>query len=149
MSRLLTAALVLGVAWISWKSLFPITCAVAPTTDKSGIRFIEDDWDKALLNARTGHKRIFMDAYASWCGPCKLLKRTSFKNDSAARFFNDHYINLAMDMEKGIGPQLLEKFSISAYPTLLILDENGEVLHRSVGYIPVSKLIEFGQTGLK
>src|SRR5437588_10800403 len=64
------------------------------------IIFIENAWDEALKQAAAQNKYIFVDAYASWCGPCKMLKLTTFKNNKAAEFFNKNFINVAIDMEK-------------------------------------------------
>lgn len=36
----------------------------------NGIQFIEANWNKALEEAKKQNKLIFLDAYATWCGPC-------------------------------------------------------------------------------
>jgi thioredoxin 1 len=114
-----------------------------------GIQFIEADWSKALSEAKTQHKKIFLDAYASWCGPCKQLKKQTFPDPEAAAFFNANFINVAINMEKGVGPSLLEKYRITAYPTLLITDENGNLITYTRGLIGPKDLIAFGKYGLK
>lgn len=116
---------------------------------EKGIQFIEADWSKALLEAKTQHKQIFLDAYASWCGPCKQLKKQTFPDPEAAAFFNANFINVAINMEKGVGPSLLEKYQITAYPTLLITDENGNLITYTRGLIGPKDLIAFGKYGLK
>jgi len=114
----------------------------------SGIQFMEEDWNKALAEARRQKKMIFLDAYASWCGPCKLLKRKTFPDKEAGNFFNSNYINVAIDMEKGDGPVLSQKFAVSAYPTLIITDADGNLLTYTQGYITPKQLIDFGKHGL-
>src|SRR6266404_8526226 len=69
--------------------------------NEQGIQFIEADWSKALQEAKKQKKLIFIDAYASWCGPCKLLKKNTFPNKEAGEFFNRNFINVAINMEKG------------------------------------------------
>lgn len=113
-----------------------------------GIQFIEADWSKALKEAKSQHKLIFLDAYASWCGPCKMLKRNTFPNKEAGEFFNKNFVNIAVDMEKGEGPALAGKYRVNAYPTLIIADEEGNILTYTQGYIDPKQLIEFGQHGL-
>ncbi|MBI2284496.1 MAG: thioredoxin family protein [Bacteroidetes bacterium] len=117
--------------------------------NKSGIQFISSDWSKALAEAKKQHKLIFLDAYASWCGPCKLLKKKTFPDKSVGDFFNANYINIAIDMEKGEGPLLSEKFEVSAYPTLIIADADGNIVTYTRGYITPKQLIEFGEYGIK
>lgn len=118
-------------------------------TDNSKIVFIEDDWHEALKQAAAQHKYIFVDAYATWCGPCKMLKATTFKNKKAAEFYNKNFINVAIDMEKGIGPQLASQWRMEAYPTLIIFNPKGEAVLGTVGYIKAPDLIRFGEAALK
>lgn len=110
-----------------------------------GIQFMEADWNKALAEAKKQNKLIFLDAYASWCGPCKQLKKNTFPDKEAGEYFNNNFINIAIDMEKGDGPALSEKYSITAYPTLIITDARGQMLTFTQGYIKPKQLIEFGK----
>ncbi|MET3114178.1 thioredoxin 1 [Pedobacter sp. CG_S7] len=108
------------------------------------INFIENSWGLALKKAKAEHKYIFVDAYTVWCGPCKLLKTTTFKDKQVADFFNTSFVNLSIDMEKGEGIKLAEKWGVDAYPTLLVLDPNGDVVLINVGYIKAEELLEIG-----
>ncbi len=117
--------------------------------DKSGILFTESSWDAALKKALLAHKYIFVDAYASWCGPCKLLKATTFKDKEVAAFFNKHFINLSIDMEKGEGETLSSQWQIQAYPTLVIFDATGKVIQGTVGFLKPNDLIKLGKHALE
>jgi thioredoxin 1 len=113
------------------------------------INFIENSWGLTVKRAKAEHKYIFVDAYAIWCGPCKLLKSTTFKSKKVADFFNKNFVNLSVDTEKGEGIKLAEKWEVEVYPTLLILDFNGEVVGKKVGYVDAKELLEFGQNLVK
>jgi len=113
-----------------------------------GLQFIEADWNKALAEAKKQNKLIFLDAYASWCGPCKLLKKNTFPDKEAGEYFNSNFINIAIDMEKGDGPALAEKYGVNAYPTLIITDANGKIITYTQGYIKPKQLIDFGKYGI-
>jgi thioredoxin 1 len=113
------------------------------------IIFIEDQWNEALKQASAQNKYIFVDAYATWCGPCKLLKLTTFKNSKAAVFYNKNFINIAIDMEKGQGPELAAQWGLQAYPTLIIFNSSGKAVLGTVGYIKADDLIRFGEEALK
>jgi len=114
----------------------------------SHIIFIEDAWGEALKQAKIHHKYIFVDAYATWCGPCKMLKAKTFTDEKAAAFFNSNFINVAIDMEKGQGPELAAQWGLQAYPTLIIFNQYGKPVLGSVGYINASQLIQFGSQAL-
>lgn len=119
-----------------------------PAAGDGGIRF-QASWSKALATARAQHKLIFLDAYAAWCGPCRLLRETTFTDKKAGDFFNEHFVNVAIDMEKGDGPGLARQFKVTAYPTLVIANEKGELITYAQGYLKPSKLISFGRYGLR
>ena len=113
------------------------------------IQFEEgSSWDAALQKAAASHRYIFVDAYASWCAPCKLLKATTFKNREAARFFNQHFINLSIDMEKGEGEQLAAKWEVQSYPTLIIFDAAGKPVLETIGFLKPAELIKFARQAL-
>ncbi len=69
----------------------------------SGIHFIEDDWKYATEKAKAENKLIFIDIYATWCRPCKSLKRNTFSNSKVGDFFNQNFVNITIDGEKEIG----------------------------------------------
>ena len=118
------------------------------TTPPGKIIFIENSWNEALKQAAKQKKYIFADAYATWCGPCKMLKDNTFSDEKAATFFNSNFINVSIDMEKGQGPALAAQWQIRAYPTLIIFDAKGNPLSGSVGYIDANQLIRFGKKAL-
>ena len=120
-----------------------------PEGKRQGIQFIVGDWNKALTESKKQNKPIFMDAYTSWCGYCKQLKRETFPNKEAGEFFNQHFINVAIDMEKGDGPALSKKYGVDSYPTLIILDSNGNVITKDTrGFISPSELLDFGKSSV-
>ncbi|HEX2683164.1 MAG TPA: thioredoxin family protein [Ferruginibacter sp.] len=117
-------------------------------TEETGIKFIEENWTKALTEAKKQNKLVFLDAYTSWCGPCKMLKRNTFPDKAAGEFFNKNFINVAVDMEKGEGLAVAAQYQVRAYPTLIIADANGKVVSVTEGYVDASQLIQFGKYGL-
>lgn len=150
MARLLTLrfykyipiALLIPVLLFTSKILPP---AVKPATH---IVFIENSWNEALKQAAIQNKYIFVDAYASWCGPYIMLKATTFNNGKAAAFYNTNFINVAIDMEKGQGPALAAQWGLQAYPTLIIFDAKGKPVLGTVGFIKADDLIRFGKQAL-
>lgn len=106
-----------------------------------GIEFTQVGWQEVLDQAKKANKLIFMDCYTSWCGPCKMLAKTVFTDPDVAALFNEKFVNVKMDMEKGKGVQLKDKYGIKAYPTLLFIDGNGEVVHRVVGGVDLKTLM--------
>ncbi len=114
-----------------------------------GIEFFHGTWQEALAKAKKENKLIFMDAYASWCGPCKMMAKNTFTDKSVGDFFNENFINVKMDMEKHAeGRRLSQKYGLRAYPTLYFINAKEEATHKSVGYLKPNQLIEQGKLAL-
>ncbi|MCB0661206.1 MAG: thioredoxin family protein [Saprospiraceae bacterium] len=111
---------------------------------QTGISF-QKSWEDALEQATSGDKMIFVDAYTTWCGPCKAMSKNVFTDGKVGAFYNENFVNVKVDMEKGIGLELARKYKVRAYPTLLYLDNQGNELHRAVGYLDTDQFLEMGQ----
>ena len=97
------------------------------------ITFIEKPFSELLSLAKDQHKLIFLDAYTTWCGPCKWMAANIFTNDTVADYYNKTFICAHFDMEKGEGTAVAKAFQVRAYPTLLFIDSSGAMVHMRVG----------------
>jgi thioredoxin 1 len=141
-----TAVLVVAVAAISLSAF--TRPGATPKADSKGITFIEQDWDKALTQARAQKKLVFIDIYATWCGPCKMLKKNTFTDAKVGEFFNKNFVNVSIDGEKGVGPSLAQKYGITAYPSLIVTDGDGKPVLYTMGYIDAATLMQFAQAAM-
>lgn len=107
-----------------------------------GIEFTKGTWKEALEQAKRENKLIFMDCYTSWCGPCKMLAKDVFTDPEVAALFNEKFVNVKMDMEKGEGKTLKDTYKVSAYPTLNFINGDGEIVHCVVGGVGVEELVK-------
>lgn len=109
------------------------------------IEFQEENWDAALAKAKRENKLIFVDLYATWCAPCKIMKVQTFGNQEVADLFNENFINLALNGEKGKGLELMDKYKLRAYPSLLFIDSEDKVVVHTEGFHNATQLIYLGQ----
>ncbi|MBA3682645.1 MAG: DUF255 domain-containing protein [Bacteroidetes bacterium] len=112
---------------------------------EEGIQFFTGTWQQALDKAKKENKLIFLDAYASWCGPCKMMKHKTFTDKAVADFYNQNFINVAVDMEKGEGPALASKFSVNSYPSLVYIRPDGSTIGKAVGFHKPKDFINLGE----
>ncbi len=99
-----------------------------------GIQFKKESWNDVLKMAKKENKLIFLDIYASWCGPCKRLKANTFSDAEVGKLYNQKFINVALDGEKGEGVMIAQKYQVESYPTLLFFNGNGNIVKRTGGY---------------
>lgn len=115
----------------------------------TGIDFETDSWEDVLRRSDEEEKLIFLDAFASWCGPCKNMSKNVFTDPKVGEFYNENFINAKIDMEKGEGIELAKIYNVKAYPTLLFLNSKGEVVSRICGAMGVDDFIKTGESALK
>lgn len=113
--------------------------------------------NEALAAQKENPKKIFMDVYTDWCGPCKLLDKRTFHNKDVVKFVNKHFYAVKFNAEgtekieyqdfvytnpnhdpnkKGRNSQhlLAHALKIRAYPTMVFFDEASNVISPVVGY---------------
>lgn len=109
--------------------------------DDKGIKFKEGSWSEILNEAKKQNKLIFIDIYTTWCGPCKMMSTKIFTVNIVGEKFNESFVNYKIDAEKGEGIELAKTYAITAYPTYLFVNGNGELVYRAMGAMPAEKLL--------
>lgn len=112
------------------------------------IVFEHGTWDEVKAKAAKENKPIFVDAYTTWCGPCKWMTKNTFSQEQVGVYMEKNFIAYKMDMEKGEGPAFAKANNVMAYPTLLYFDAQGEMIHKGVGARDADGLIELCNNAL-
>lgn len=94
--------------------------------------FYSLDFDKACLKAKEEKKVVLIDFFTTWCGPCKKLDATTWKDKDVINWLEQNTIALKIDAEKE--ESLAERYKVSAYPTIAIISPEGKLLDSIVGY---------------
>ena len=129
--------------------LFTVTVLFVSESSAAGIRFVENkSWNEILAQAKREKKLIFLDAYATWCGPCKYLQKNVFTDDEVGTYYNSTFINVKMDMEAGEGIELAERYNVTSYPTLFFINGDGKLVHKSVGPLETEDFIALGKNAV-
>ena len=120
--------------------------------------------DEAVELQTKNPKKIIIDMYTNWCGPCRMLDRNTFSNKKLAEYVNSNFYAVKFNAEgneivnfkgqklsnpkydpaksrrRNSQHQLAQYFGVRSYPTILFLDEEGQFLAPIPGYKPPSKL---------
>lgn len=109
-----------------------------------GITFLPEGatFQQAVDYAKKEGKKIFLDCYTSWCGPCKKMARDVFPQAEVGEFMNPQFVSIKIDMEKGEGPELMKKFDVTAFPTFIVFNSEGKEIGRWMGGSDVEKFIQ-------
>ncbi len=113
--------------------------------------------DEALAAQENEPKKIIMDVYTTWCGPCKLLDKNTFGNQTVAEFINENYYPVKFNAE---GPSEItyqdftytnpnyqpsrkgrnathffaDALKLRGYPSIVFFEENGTLIQAVPGY---------------
>lgn len=121
--------------------LFSVIMAFA----QEAIQFQELPFKDLISKAKKENKIVFIDAYTSWCGPCKMMEKNIFTKKSVGDYFNANFVNARFDMEKGEGREIAAKYGVRSYPTYLFLNGDGELVSQNYGYMEESMFLTMAQ----
>lgn len=106
------------------------------------LKMQEIGFEGVLKKAKSENKMVFMDVYAVWCGPCKLMDKTTFSDSLVAKKFNGEFISYKVNAEDVPGRVIVQKYMVNAFPTYLFFSPNGELVNRLEGVFPPKLLMD-------
>jgi thioredoxin-related protein len=99
----------------------------------------------ATAQAKKENKLVLLDFTGSdWCGWCKRLDAETFSKSQFVDYAKKNLVLVTVDFPaqkpqsselKEANRELQEKYSVSGYPTLILLKPDGTVLFKQVGYL--------------
>ena len=118
------------------------------TIHAQGIEFFHGTWEEAVMKAKAEDKLLFVDAFATWCGPCKRMAASTFPDEEVGKLFNTYFISMKIDMEQPMGLDFKRKFPVSSYPTLFFIDDEQQVIQKVIGAKTPPDLIAIAESVL-
>jgi thioredoxin-like negative regulator of GroEL len=121
------------------------TAKVKPSKSRGKVNkqgFIEDDFNKALAEAKKKNKLVLIDFSARWCPGCLRLEKEMFGTAEFKKATQD-FVKLKIDVDRFENAVLVEKYSLKGIPTLLVVNTDQEEVDRIVDFQPMEILGPF------
>lgn len=117
----------------------------APAAASSGIAWLESERLMPVLEeAQRQKKPVFVEFYASWCTPCKVMEEEVFSHPEAYQYVNQHFLAFRTDFDSPSGRTIAEIYEVKTLPTVLFLNPQGVVLQRKTGMLTLTTLRSIG-----
>jgi len=138
----------------------------AQKKEKETVRWLSFEQLKDSMAVKP--KKIFVDIYTDWCGPCKLMDKKVFPKSDVVRLMNENYYAVKLNSEKAdslifngkdyflkpyktaVINELVVEIGLDAghlsYPTIVILDENYESIYRYPGMLTLDLMLDVLET---
>ena len=102
--------------------------------DSTVVQQVTDQDFESVLN---GGKPVFVDFWAPWCGPCRIIGPLV---EELAPSYTGKAVIAKMNVDDN--PQVAQKFGVTSIPTLMMF-KDGKLVDRAIGAMPKSELQKF------
>lgn len=133
------------------RRFFVIAAALLLTANvvgAQGVQFFDGTFEQALKAASEQNKKVFVDFYATWCGPCKMMEQNTFPEQRVGEYFNAKFINCRINAEDKAVSAVANKYRVKAFPTLMIVDAEGTVVRSQEGGMSADQLLKWAKTAM-
>jgi uncharacterized protein YyaL (SSP411 family) len=123
LTRLLVVSLLIGYA------------GVAASAEKINWRSFEE----GMVLSKIEKKNVFLHFYADWCGFCRKMANTTFKNPDLIRYLNENFMPVMVNTDRE--PETAGTYGVTGLPFTMFLTDQGEPIFSVPGYIATDILM--------
>ncbi len=105
------------------------------------VKFHTGEISQLYAEAKSSDNLVFMDLYASWCPPCKMMERDVFSREDVGEFMAKNFVSAKYNVDEKIGGELSRQYGVSSIPTYLIFNKDGQMVGRITGAMSYKEFI--------
>ncbi|MDE5579407.1 MAG: thioredoxin family protein [Alistipes sp.] len=124
------------------KWMLILAAALAAGAAQAQVKFETRSTDAVREMAVKEGKLVFIDLYASWCPPCKMMERHVFSRKDVGEFMSQRFVAAKYDTDQATGKELMKRYGSGSIPLYLIFDTKGELLGRIQGAMSAEEFMD-------
>ncbi|PWS32241.1 thioredoxin family protein [Pedobacter paludis] len=114
--------------------------------NQTGIHFLNaKNMQEVLQMAKKENKAIFIDAFTTWCIPCRKMDDSTYTDQELGKYMNENFVSIKIQMDstknddesikswRSYAKTLEKQYSIYSYPSFIFLDVNGNLINKNGG----------------
>ena len=139
----------------------PLLLRSQSSVNEKGIQFEKSlTWEEVKAKAKAENKYIFVDCFATWCGPCKQMEEKIYSRPDVGNAYNSKFISVKLQMDKtsyddpdvkawySTSTSFQQKYTVSAFPAFLFFSPEGKPLHKVVGSLSADDFLKMAREAL-
>lgn len=108
-----------------------------------GVDFKHDNVKVAVEAAQTDNNLVFVDLFATWCGPCKIMDKQIFPLEAVGTYINTNFVTCRINADSEEGKAFMQEHKIEGLPSLVILNAEGKEVAKHTGLLDDYALVRF------
>ncbi|MCP4118289.1 MAG: thioredoxin family protein [Desulfobacteraceae bacterium] len=118
---------------------------IPATALAGGIRW--QSFEKGMAMAKDQGKNVVLYFHADWCGYCKKMDKTTFRNASVIDYINDNFIAISVDSDRE--QKIAQSYGVRGLPTMWFVKPDSSKISHLPGYVDgktMSSILKFIKT---
>ena len=87
-------------------------------------------------------KPVFIDLYADWCPPCRMMEQRVFSKKEVGEFMEKYFVAAKYNVDQTTGRELMQRYGSGSIPLYLVFSPDGELLGRITGATDAETFLE-------
>lgn len=102
-----------------------------------------DNFDEAIQNAQSENKLVYINFYTDWCTYCVKMDKNAYKDPRIITLLTEDFVSLKINRQYPDNAHLSSRYKVYVQPVQVVVDPEGELLWKHIGYLDTEELFAY------